>query len=270
MTIRSISLNSLQTGVDLTFKALPQPVPDRELLRKVKLISHRGEHNNLDIIENTIHAFSRSVRSGVWGIELDIRWTADLHPVVIHDADAKRLFNKDIKIANVTLAFLKQHIPQIPTLKEIIHKFGHRIHLMIEIKREYFPDPVQQNQILSDLLSPLTSCKDYHFLALDISVFEHLTFIPSPALLTVSEMNTKRLSRIVLRRKFGGITGHYLLVTDRLIEEHQKVNQEVGTGFISSKNALFREINRGVNWIFSNKAGTLQKIVDDCLRYGIK
>lgn len=269
MTFRSISLTSLQTGVDLTFRMLPQPVPVRELLRKVKIISHRGEHNNRDIIENTIPAFTRSLRSGVWGIELDIRWTADLQPVVIHDADAKRLFNKDIKIANVTRDFLNQHIPEIPTLQEVIRKFGHKLHLMIELKKEHLPDPVQQNQILSTILSSLIPCKDYHLLALDPILFEHLSFVPSGTFLPVSEMNTKKLSRMALQKKLGGVTGHYLLLSDRMVENHHKINQNVGTGFVSSKNTLFREINRGVNWIFSNRAAALQKIINDCLRYGI-
>ena len=32
------------------------------------------------------------------------------------------------------------------------------------------------------------------------------------------------------------------------------------TGFISSKNCLFRELNRSVDWIFSNDAVKIQKI----------
>lgn len=270
MTLRTVSINSLQSAVDFSFRIFPQDIPDHYLLREVKIISHRGEHNNREVIENTMHAFNRAYRSHVWGIELDIRWTADLHPVVIHDAATTRLFHKDIKVANVTLDFLKERIPQIPTLEEVIKQYGHKMHLMIEIKNEHYPDPVQQNKILSRIISPLIPVKDYHFLALDPKIFENITFVPLTAFLTVSEMNTKKLSRIALQKRFGGIAGHYLLVTNNLISDHQKVNQQVGTGFISSRNALFREINRGVDWIFSNRAGALQKIVDDCLRYGIK
>ena len=36
----------------------------------------------------------------------------------------------------------------------------------------------------------------------------------------------------------------------------------MGTGFIHSRNALFRELNRGIEWIFSNRAVHIQGIVD--------
>ena len=270
MTLRSISLDSIQSLVDVTYKMLPQKVPDHELLRKAKIVSHRGEYDNRNISENTLRAFKRALDSGVWGLEFDIRWTADLQPVVIHDRETSRVFNKNITIANVTFNYLRQRVPQIPTLEEVIKLFGHKMHLMVEIKKEPLLDSTQQSNILAELFSNLIPVNDYHFISLNPSVFDNINFVPSMALLTVSEMNTKRLSQMAYNRRYGGITGHYLLITDELIEKHHKINQKVGTGFIASKNALFREIHRGVDWIFSNQACRLQKIVDDCLRYGIK
>jgi glycerophosphoryl diester phosphodiesterase len=66
------------------------------------------------------------------------------------------------------------------------------------------------------------------------------------------------LSRLALRRRYGGIAGHYLMLSDRLIARHQQAAQETGTGFVESRNCLFRELNRGVHWIFSNHAAGLQ------------
>jgi len=43
-------------------------------------------------------------------------------------------------------------------------------------------------------------------------------------------------------------------------------NQMVGTAYIKSKNSLFRELNRGVEWVFSNNAIEIQSIRDACLR----
>jgi glycerophosphoryl diester phosphodiesterase len=44
------------------------------------------------------------------------------------------------------------------------------------------------------------------------------------------------------------------------------MQQKMGTGYIGSKNCLFRELNRGIEWIFSNNAADLQKIVQHLLK----
>ena len=68
------------------------------------------------------------------------------------------------------------------------------------------------------------------------------------------------LSRLALQRSLGGLTGHYLLVNRRKIDAHHRAGQKVGTGFVDSANCLFREIHRGVDWVFSNRAAYLQGI----------
>ena len=37
-----------------------------------------------------------------------------------------------------------------------------------------------------------------------------------------------------------------MLITDALIKKHHAEKQEIGTGWIGSKNSLFHELNRGV------------------------
>ena len=85
--------NAFFRSADALFRHYPQPHPTAERLAGCRIISHRGEHDNRQIIENTMPAFRAAVAGGVWGIEFDVRWTRDLRPVVIHDPDARRLFN---------------------------------------------------------------------------------------------------------------------------------------------------------------------------------
>jgi glycerophosphoryl diester phosphodiesterase len=40
----------------------------------------------------------------------------------------------------------------------------------------------------------------------------------------------------------------------------------LATGYVNSKNCLFRELNRGVEWIFSDNAVELQKVVNQLLQ----
>jgi len=251
--------------VDFLYARLTQPIPDKEVLKCCKIVSHRGEHDNKTVFENTISAFDRVKKAGAWGIEFDIRWTKDLQPVVFHDTNLQRVFKSDIEVNKVTLAELKNYCHLIPSLSEVIQKYGKTLHLMVEIKEEEYPDPVYQNHVLKDLFDPLTPQVDFHFISLRPEMFRLVDFVPSSTFLPSARFNVKRLSNLALWKKYRGITGHYLLITDAILKKHYKQNQSIGTGYIGSKNCLSRELNRGIEWIFSNNAVVLQDICNSLL-----
>ena len=85
------------TVVDGVMAILPRPVPDRAVLERCKIISHRGEHDNVTILENTLPAYEQARAAGVWGIEADIRFTADRVPVICHDATTLRVFGQTLR-----------------------------------------------------------------------------------------------------------------------------------------------------------------------------
>jgi len=226
--------------------------------------AHRG--NSSEYPQNTIAAFDRVKEAGVWGIEFDIRWTKDLQPVVLHDNNLQRVFKSDIELNKVTLAELKEHCNLIPSLSEVIQKYGKILHLMVEIKEEEYPDPVYQNNVLKDLFDPLTPQVDFHFISLRPEMFILINFIPPSTFLPSARFNVKRLSNLALLKNYRGVTGHYFLLTHMLLKKHHKQKQHIGTGFIDSKNCLFRELNRDVKWIFSNNAVELQDICNSLLK----
>lgn len=251
---------------DCTFAYLPQPFPGHERLKQCKIIAHRGVFDNLDILENTLPAFEAARSHGLWGIEFDIRWTRDHCPVVIHDPDLQRLFNATEHLCDLTFARMRSRFPMIPSLEEVVAIYGKHLHLMIEIKAQRYPDLLSQNRRLAEVLSPLTPAADYHLLALNPDAFEMIDFAPTKTFLPVATMQARRFSDIALAGDYGGITGHYLFLTNRLIRRHRMQLQHVGTGFIASGNCLYREINRGVEWIFSNHASKLQTFRNRVLR----
>ena len=246
--------------VDALFARWPQPAPSPAALARCRLVSHRGEHDNETVFENTLAAFDRALAAGVWGMEFDLRWTRDLQPVVHHDADLARIFGSPVRICDLTLERLREDFPLVPTLAEVVRQYGKRIHLMMEIKAEPYPDPRVQNRRLADLFAPLTPGRDYHLLALAPEIFQPIAFTSPDTFLLIAETRPLAFGNIALERGFGGICGHYLLVTERLKKRHQDRGQGVGTGYPASKNALYREIHRGVDWIFSNRAAFLQRI----------
>jgi glycerophosphoryl diester phosphodiesterase len=249
-------------AVDRVMAGIPQPVPSQIALRNCKIISHRGEHDNMSVMENTLPAFDNARVNGVWGIECDIRWTADLVPVICHDPCGTRVFDNPARVSELSFADLRAQMPLIPSLAELVGEFGGNTHLMLEIKADHYPQLQRQKMILQEQLSTLSPGPDYHFLALDPALFSRVDFAPRNVCFPVAQLNTSRLSRAALDTQCGGLNGHFLLLTDKLKKRHELAGQRIGTGFISSKNCLFRELNRGVEWIFSNDAVKIQKIRD--------
>ncbi|MBF0353214.1 MAG: glycerophosphodiester phosphodiesterase [SAR324 cluster bacterium] len=247
-------------SVDHFFKHWPQPVPEISKIEACKIISHRGERDNRTVFENTFSAFDPILEAGLWGIELDIRWTRDLCPVVFHDTDGRRLFGSSHVISQMTMPEVRQQFPVIPTLEALIQRYGKKLHLMVELKQEHYPEPEKQSDILRQLFQNLTPAVDFHLITLHPEMFQYTTFVPRSSLLSVAEINLPTLSHDALQKNYGGITGHYALMTNRFVNRHRQAGQQVGTGFIESLNALFREINRGVDWIFSNQALCLHQL----------
>jgi len=254
--------NSAVKAADRLAAGRPQPTPTQAALRGCKIIAHRGEHDNRSIIENTLSAFDSARKNGVWGIECDIRWTADLVPVINHDPCGRRLFGKSTQVSQLSFAQLRAQMPQIPSLEELLREFGGNTHLMLEIKAEHYPQPESQKAILQELLSKFTPGEDYHFLALAPQLFEKVDFVQRKFCFVVSQLNVASLSRAAIEGQYGGLHGHFLLLNDRVKRRHELAGQRIGTGFISSENCLFRELNRGVEWIFSNDAVKVQEIRD--------
>jgi glycerophosphoryl diester phosphodiesterase len=265
MKIFNILETQLRQILDYFYARWPQSIPSTDRLQHCKIISHRGEYDNLTVFENTFSAFDRAKAQGVWGIEFDLRWTRDLYPVVIHDADLRRVFGSKLEIREATLAELKSECPLVPSLAEMIQRYGKRIHLMIEIKAEVYPDPVRQGRILKDLFSALEPEEDYHFLTMKPNMFDLIEFVPKSTFLPVASFNFSRLSTLAIRQNLAGIAGHYALLTKSRLKKHRELKQKLATGYVNSKNCLFREVNRNVEWVFSDNAVELQRVVNRLL-----
>jgi glycerophosphoryl diester phosphodiesterase len=248
------------------FRRYPQPRPAPDRLARCRIISHRGEHDNRRILENTMPAFRSAVAAGVWGLEFDVRWTADSRPVVIHDPDTRRLFGRPIRIGLLSRRELKNACPFIPSLAEVLRAFGRRVHLMIELKHERFRDAAVQRRTLEEHLAHLTPGDDFHLISLAPEVLGVFDVVPASARLPIAQANIREISRLAISGSHGGLLGHFTMVTAALVRKHHARGQLVGTGFADSRNCLFREVNRDIDWIFSNRAVALQAVVDGLRR----
>ena len=178
---------------DFIYMLLPRSSPGPEKLKACKIVSHRGEHDNTSVYENTIAAFDSALEHGVWGIEFDVRWSRDLQPVVVHDPDLKRVFGIETTIAEVEFGELRSRCPQVPLLSEVVARYGGKMHFMIELKKEVYPDPARQNAIFKDCFATLQPQKDYHLMSLSPDMFDLITFAPPSSLVIVMPVSPTAL-----------------------------------------------------------------------------
>ncbi len=236
--------------VDGIFATLPRVKPSVSQANRGLLIAHRGAHDNKIIYENTHQAFQKAKELGCWGIEFDVHATSDGVFVINHDSTLERLWKQNIAIEQLNFAELRNLVPAIPSLAETISQYKDSLHLFIELKVA-----IKNPQALLNVLSSCEPIKHYHLLTLDPNFYNGLNNLPDEALLLVAgHNNVKKLCNLSLSKPYGGVLGNYLLLTNKKRRKLIQAQQVSGVGLVNSKNSLYRELNREVHWLFTNKA----------------
>ena len=107
------------------------------------IIAHRGASKHYP--ENTPAAFDAALRQGSDAIELDVQLSRDGVPVVYHDRTLSRAGGGRRRVAELDLVELRRlnaasrggpNAPHqaIPTLEEVLGRYGGRTRLLLEIK----------------------------------------------------------------------------------------------------------------------------------------
>lgn len=243
-------IQGLKASVDLAMSLIPRRQPSVEHLQACQLVAHRGGYDH-GFKENTLKAFSACQSQGLWGLEFDVRWSKDEVPLVHHDSHGGRVFGQpELILAEQSFPIIRRACSEIPTLEEVIQTQAPQMHLMIELKEDLNPSRILG---LVDLLSQLEPVRDFHFLSL---VPERLVplkkHFPKQCLVGVALMNTREVVKGSLGSGLGGVSGHFLLLDSGVQQRLQAQGLKVGTGFVTSKNSLYREVNRGADWIFTD------------------
>jgi glycerophosphoryl diester phosphodiesterase len=121
----------------------PSQPPIEVAMTRPRIVAHRGASE--DAPENTMAAFRRAWELGVECIELDVHVSRDGHVVVMHDKTTKRIGGRDKKIADQTLAELREldvgawkspvfKGERIPTLGEVLASTPAGRTVFVEIK----------------------------------------------------------------------------------------------------------------------------------------
>jgi glycerophosphoryl diester phosphodiesterase len=259
MAVMNFFKEALLQTVDFSMAFVPRTPPARERLQDFRIIAHRGSRDR-GAIENTMDAFEHALEAGAWGIEFDVRWTKDDEPVIHHDRDCRRTFQNPTSLEDVTLETLRNRLPLIPTLGEVVERFANRAQMFIELKSVPGGWTSRRWQRLESELSRVAPIRNFHVMSINRELLLGCEFIPKPARLPVAEVNIGEMSQLALSENMAGVTGQYVVVTDHVIRTHHDAGQMVGTGFASSKSVLYRELNRGVDWIFTNHVPRMAQI----------
>ena len=246
----------IEQSLNSCMALLPYKAPTPAQSNQIKIIAHRGAHDhNQGIIENTLAAFHRAIQLGCWGCELDIQVTKDKALVVHHDPDLQRLYRHEQRIKDLDLHTLKQLVPDIPTLSEVVAAVAPQQVLFIELKTI-----IPNESTLQTALQGLEAGKDYFLISLQEEILASLTQFPKHCQLLVStQYNSASFCRLCIDKGYGGVMGHFLLLSQRCIAQLKAAGKLYGVGFVESKKSLYREIHRGIPWLFTNQAATISR-----------
>jgi glycerophosphoryl diester phosphodiesterase len=89
------------------------------------LLGHRGSRSVRSIPENTVPAFDLALEHGCDGFEFDVRLTGDRQALVCHDPRSQGVEVSRSKRAQ---------LPNLPTLEEVLSRYGRQVFLDIELK----------------------------------------------------------------------------------------------------------------------------------------
>ena len=116
------------------------------------IIAHRG---NLEFgFENSWTAFTQAVAHQCDRIELDVQFSQDHKPFVIHDEDLSRLTDSQQYLSQLSAAEVEKiHLKNgenIPRLEEVLSYFSPKISLNIELKSQKTEDALIVGNVIQE------------------------------------------------------------------------------------------------------------------------
>lgn len=146
----SIALTSF-TGTGLAVEQeAPGKILSKQEQQEMVNIAHRGASGHAP--ENTMAAFQKGFQMKADYIEIDVQVTKDGELVVIHDTTVDRTTNGTGKVADLTLAEMRQLDAgswygeayageKVPTFEEVLDEFSGKTGILIELKApELYPE----------------------------------------------------------------------------------------------------------------------------------
>jgi glycerophosphoryl diester phosphodiesterase len=186
------------------------------------IIAHRGA--SAEAPENTLAAFRRGIEARADGVEFDVRLSKDGFPVVVHDADLRRVAGSRDKVGDLTAAELSSFA--VPTLIDVLDLFSSTgiVHIELKIDKKSEVQPLVEAVV--ETLRPAQAfarvvVSSFHLPAIAEAKLR-LPALRTSALFSPSIMRVlkRRRQMMALARSFDadGISPHRSLVTRKLAD----------------------------------------------------
>ena len=228
------------------------------------VIAHRGASAARP--ENTLSAFELALEQGADMIEIDLHRTRDGALVVAHDAGLGRLGGRG-EIGNATLAEIRQldagEGQKVPTLDEVLDRFGARIPFNLELKRgrtAEYPglegatlEAVERRGLLDQTL----------FSSFEDAVLERLRALARAARIGVLVARGSPARWLERARAVGAETVHFQvgLVNEDVVASAHAANLGALAYTVDAVDEMRRLLGLGLDGLFTNHPDRLRGLV---------
>jgi len=217
---------------------------------KPVIIAHRGASSEAS--ENTLLAIRRALEIGVDGIEVDVRLSADKHPVLMHDERVDRTTNGRGFVSEMSLEELKRlSTPdgeKIPTLEEALELVDGKCRLIVELKVPEAVEPALRAVKNHDALSWVIFSSFYHRALLKLSSL-------NPNVRTGVIVSSQPISpaRLALDAKACAIFQKYTYLDRKIVDEAHEQGLDIYAWTVDNVESATRLASIGVDGIVTNR-----------------
>jgi len=233
------------------------------------VIAHRGASAYRP--ENTLPAYQLAVEQAADMIEIDLHLTRDGAIVISHDSDLKHL-GAEGEIGDLDLAEVRAldagrgsgRCETVPTLTEVLDRFGRRIPFNLEIKRsDLHGDYAGIEAKALAALRERNLVGETLFSSFYDSVLGELRRLAPEARLAtlVSPREPERWLDRALEFSAEAVNPHFALVDRGLVERAHAVGLAVFVYTVDSEAEMQRLLDLGVDGLFTNRPDRMRALV---------
>jgi glycerophosphoryl diester phosphodiesterase len=219
-------------------------------------IAHRGA--SVDAPENTLTAFGLALDQGADMIETDLHLLRDGAIALYHDEKIE-----GVAVGTFTLAELREHLPDAPTLQESLDAFGRRIPFNLELKRSGGKDYEGLEELVLEEVRSRNLLGQTLFSSFHDSILSRVRRLESQARIGVlvsprAPRNIEKRARLV---RAEACHLYVSLATRLRVAELHDEGYRVHVFTVDEPDAQTRLLEFGVDGIFTNVPAKLRALL---------
>lgn len=249
-------MDRLQWAFDFAYGLIPHQLSGQAA--DALLIGHRGVYEHPDVLENTLPAFDIAVAHG-GGIEFDLHLTRDQVVVVHHDRTLSRVHGLPHAVADLSFAQLQEVAPAVPSLDEVLARYGHRCpHYFMEPKVQSPSDMRKLIQSVGESLGRHRLTRYTTLLSTDSQMLDITRqSLPEMAKAMVFFVDYRAALAYAKRHQDTGLAGWYATFPSSQRAFLERRGLHIGVGQIDYGNTYRHFRNQGYRYHFTNRIDRL-------------